>query len=437
MNKIFQKLTVPQILVFSFVAVIVVGTTLLMLPCSTTKDINLLEALFTSVSATCVTGLMVVSAANGFTLFGQIIILVLIQIGGLGLMTFVSLFISMFFKNLGLKERIFLKDSLSKLDLSDVKHFLFIVVKYTFVLEILGFIILSTQLYDGSFYSVFQSLFLSVSSFCNAGIDILGNNSLIDYSTNVVINMTVEALIILGGIGFIVIFDISNKLKTHKKLTVHSKIVILTTVFLVLSGFLFIAFLEWNNILAEYSFFEKLNISLFNSVTLRTAGFSTMNYSALRVPTKIIMIAYMLIGASPGGTGGGMKTTVFFLLIFAIYSQYKGSKSVSLFKHNIKPESIIKAGSIFSLYLICIMAGMIILTSVESFSSIDLLFEIVSAIGTVGLSTGITSSLGALSKMVIIISMFIGRLGPITLALSLAKNNKSTIKYPETEILIG
>lgn len=447
MEKLFSKYTVSQILIVSFVTVIIAGTVLLVLPISSDENVTLLEALFTATSATCVTGLMTVSALDDFNIIGQLIILILIQVGGLGLMTFVTLSISVFSNKLGLKEKIFVRESLNKLDYSDVRSYLHMIFKYTFIIELLGFLILLTQTYDGSFFSIFQTLFLSVSAFCNAGIDIFGSTSLMAYDTNLVVNLTVCALIILGGLGFVVIFDIAYNLKFFyrlrksfkESLSIHSRLVINLTIALIVSGSFFILLFEFNNILAPYSFLEKLEVSFFNSVTLRTAGFSTVDYSMLNTPTKIIMIIYMLIGASPGGTGGGMKTTTFFLLLYSVYVQYKSEENMHIYSHHIHKTNFIKATSIFFLYLFCIVGGIIVLSSIEDIACMDLLFEAVSAIGTVGLSTGITSSLGSFSKLIIISLMFIGRLGPITIALSFGKGvkNKSSIKYPKTEIIVG
>ena len=447
MEKFFSKYTVSQILIASFVTLILVGTVLLVLPISSDENVTFLEALFTATSATCVTGLMTVSALEDFNLLGQAIILMLIQIGGLGLMTFVTLSMSVLTKKLGLKEKTFVRESLNKLDYSDIRSYLHMIFRYTFIIEFLGFLVLLTQIYDGSLFSIFQTLFLSVSAFCNAGIDIFGSTSLMAYDTNLVVNLTVCALIILGGLGFVVIFDITYHLRIFyrlrksfkESLTIHSRLVINLTIALILSGTFFIMFFEFNNILAPYSFFEKLEVSFFNSVTLRTAGFSTVDYSLLNTPTKIIMIIYMLIGASPGGTGGGMKTTTFFLLLYSVYVQYKSEENMHIYSHHIHKTNFIKATSIFFLYLFCIVGGIIVLTSIERIPCMDLLFEAVSAIGTVGLSTGITSSLNSLSKLVIISLMFIGRLGPITIALSFGKRskNKSSIKYPKTEIIVG
>ena len=448
MEKFFAKYTVSQILIGSFIALIAAGTFLLVLPICSDDKVTFLEAFFTATSATCVTGLMTVSALEDFNIIGQTIILFLIQVGGLGLMTFVTLSMSIISNKLGLKEKTFVRESLNKVDYSDVRSYLHMIFKYTFSIEFIGFLILLTQFYDGSPFSIFQTLFLSVSAFCNAGIDVFGSTSLMAYDTNLTVNLTVCALIILGGLGFAVIFDITYHLRIFKKLrksfreslSIHSRLVLSLTGALIVSGMIFIFFFEYNNVLAPYGFLAKLEVSFFNSVTLRTAGFATVDSSLLNSPTKIIMIIYMLIGASPGGTGGGIKTTTFFLLLYSVYVQYKSEENMHIYKHHIHKTNFIKATSIFFLYLFCIVGGIIVLTSIETeITAMDLLFEVVSAIGTVGLSTGITADLCSVSKLVIIILMFIGRLGPITVALSFGHNKKgnTSIKYPKTEIIVG
>lgn len=446
MKKIFSKFNSAQLLLMSFLLVIVAGTVLLLLPISTYKPISLIDAFFTSTSATCVTGLMTLTAKSDFTIFGQIIILILIQIGGLGLMSFVTLMMNIVSSGLSLSERLFIKDSLNKDNSRNIKQYLYVIFRYTFIIELSGFIILLTQIYDGSLYSIFQTLFLSISAFCNAGIDLFGATSLINYQTNIVVNIVVCLLIILGGIGFVVMLDLNTNLrllfdkrrKNIVKLKVHTKLVLFVTLFLIVSGFVLIFGFEYSNLLKDFNFFEKLELSFFNSVTLRTAGFSTFDYGMLRTPTKIIMLIYMLVGASPGGTGGGMKTTTLFLLIYSVYTQYKNQEHMVIYKHHVHKTNFIKATSIFFLYLIFIIIGIICLTSIETLDSLDLLFETFSAIGTVGLSVGITGQLMTVSKLVIIVLMFIGRIGPITIAILFSGKKKEIgIKYPSTDIIVG
>ncbi len=438
------------ILVLSFLLIILIGTILLLLPIShKNMTMTFLDALFTATTSTCVTGLMTICAAD-LSLFGQIVVLVMIQVGGLGLMSFVAVIMMMFGNKLEFSRRDMLKEALNKENFADIGKYIIAIFKYTLTFETAGFLLLLTQLYDGSIYSIFQSLFLSVSAFCNAGIDILGSSSLLNYQSNILINLVIAMLIIFGGLGFAVWFDFYDNLKKKRKLkaryslfdrlSVNTRIVVLMTTVLIFSGMFLILISEWNGVLKDHTFFDKLLLAFFNSVTLRTAGFSSIDYSALNSASKIIMCIYMLVGASPGGTGGGMKTTTFFVLLLAAYHELRGSTNFHIFNHHVPKRSLSKALTIMLLYIVTIIISMIALVSIEyDIDSLDLLFEVVSALGTVGLSVGITARLSVLSKLIIIIMMFVGRLGPVTIALLLKTNKDDTneIKYPKTEILLG
>lgn len=445
-----KKVSASAVLVSSFVIVIIIGTVLLSLPISQINKVSVLDAAFTSVSATCVTGLMTINNYADLSIFGQVVVLIMIQIGGLGLMSFISIFMLAFKNKLDYSNRSLLKDMLNRDSFEDISEFVIAIVKYSFILEIFGFILLASQLYDGTGYSIFQALFLSISAFCNAGMDILGYASLMPYQTNIIVNFTVMSLIVLGGIGFAVWFDITRNLKIctkmkyrvsyfFKSLKPHTKIVLIMTSSLLVSGMLLTLIFEYNNSLSSLSFGNKLMASLFNSVTLRTAGFYTIDNSILRDSSKIFMSIFMLIGGSPGGTAGGLKTTTLFLMLYAIYSELLGRVNMHLFSRHITKKNFIKASTIVSLYVAFVIAGMLILTSTQNFSSIDLLFEACSAIGTVGLSTGITPFLTSIGKIIIMILMFSGRVGPITLLLSMrnSKDQNQNIKYPKTEIMVG
>ena len=446
-----KKFKPSTILVASFLIVIIIGTILLSLPFAhATDNVKLLDAAFTSVSATCVTGLMTVNNYADFNIFGQIVVLIMIQIGGLGLMSFISIFMLAVNKKLDFSNRSLIKDMLNRDSYENITDFLTAIVKYTVLIELIGFILLSTQLYDGTAYSLFQSLFLSISSFCNAGMDILSLSSLLPWQNNIVINFTVMSLIVLGGLGFAVWFDVTRNLKIclkmkyrlkyfFKTLKPHTKIVFIMTGSLLLSGMLLTFGLEYNNALKDLNFGDKLMASLFNSVTLRTAGFFTIDNSILKNPSKIFMSVYMLIGGSPGGTAGGLKTTTIFMLIYAVYSEIEGRVNMHLFSRHITKRNFIKASTIFLLYLSFVFVSMIVLTSIENFDSLDLLFEACSAIGTVGLTIGITPFLTSAGKIIIMLLMFIGRVGPVTLLLSIRNkhNDNQDIKYPKTEIMVG
>ena len=454
LKKVYEKLNskfkASNILVASFFSVILVGTILLSLPISQVNKVSVLDAAFTSVSATCVTGLMTINNFGDLSIFGQVVVLIMIQIGGLGLMSFVSMVLMAFNNKLDYSNRSLIKDMLNRDSFEDISLFLKSIVKYTMIIELIGFVLLSTQLFDGSIYSIFQALFLSVSSFCNAGMDILSYTSLLSYQSNVVVNFTVMSLVVLGGLGFAVWFDITRNLKICFKmkyrfkhfissLKPHTKIVLIMTSTLILSGTIFTLIFEYNNALSDLDLPTKLMASLFNSVTLRTAGFYTIDNSILKDSSKIFMLIYMLIGGSPGGTAGGLKTTTLFLAIYAIYSEVNGKANMHLFNRHITKRNFIKATTIITLYVTFVIIAMLLLTSTQSFSSIDLLFEACSAIGTVGLTIGITPALTSIGKIIIMLLMFIGRVGPVTLLLSIRnKNNEnSNIKYPKTEIMVG
>ena len=454
LKKVYEKLNskfkASNILVASFFSVILVGTILLSLPISQVNKVSVLDAAFTSVSATCVTGLMTINNFGDLSIFGQVVVLIMIQIGGLGLMSFVSMVLMAFNNKLDYSNRSLIKDMLNRDSFEDISLFLKSIVKYTMIIELIGFVLLSTQLFDGSIYSIFQALFLSVSSFCNAGMDILSYTSLLSYQSNVVVNFTVMSLVVLGGLGFAVWFDITRNLKICFKmkyrfkhfissLKPHTKIVLIMTSTLILSGTIFTLIFEYNNALSDLDLPTKLMASLFNSVTLRTAGFYTIDNSILKDSSKIFMLIYMLIGGSPGGTAGGLKTTTLFLAIYAIYSEVNGRANMHLFNRHITKRNFIKATTIITLYVTFVIIAMLLLTSTQTFSSIDLLFEACSAIGTVGLTIGITPALTSIGKIIIMLLMFIGRVGPVTLLLSIRnKNNEnSNIKYPKTEIMVG
>ena len=455
-NWLFDNLSVPKILSISFLFVIFVGTILLALPISNlTKDVTLLDHLFTATTSTCVTGLLTVTVKNQYTLFGKFIIMCMIQIGGLGLMTVISVVLLFTNAKLNFKERLLLKDALNKMDFSSISQYVKSIFKFTFVFESIGAFVYFLAFYfmEGIPFieSIGHAIFLSISAFCNAGIDCFGSTSLLNFQTNPIIILNTSFLIIIGGIGFAVWFDYYYQLRMlyrlrnkvyalRSKLKIHTKLVTYLTLALIFGGMFIILILEYNNSLVHLSLFDKIVNAFFNSVTLRTAGFFTIDYSILHRVTKVIMIGFMLIGGSPGGTAGGIKTTTFFLLIYAVYNEFNQKERLHIFNRHIKKSNFIKAYTIFGIYLLFIIITWLIMLCIESYDSIDLLYEIVSAIATVGLTIGITSSLSTVGKLIIIFLMFIGRVGPITILYSIAgdsKNNDNALKYPSTEIIVG
>ena len=457
-SNYIKKIGPTRIIVLSFVFIIIAGTLLLMLPISNKRDVlPFIDNFFMATSATCVTGLSTTVVFEQYSLFGQIVILLLIQIGGLGLMSILAFFFSFISNKFGVREKNMIKDAINATDLNNVKVFLRKIFKYTLIFESLG-TIAYMFVFVGEFGLIngfYNALFLSISAFCNAGIDILGNNSLIGYVDNSIINITTMLLIITGGLGFVVWNDLSKNIRIsiknndslkvlYKHLSMNTKIVLFMTVVLLVSSFIFIFVLELSNskTIGDMTLNHKIMTSMFNATTLRTAGFSTVDYSLLNRGTLLIMSIYMLIGGSPGGTAGGIKTTTLFVVLSYLSAKVKNNSKVVHFKRDINVEQFYKAFVVLIMSLIALLVSIIILLSTEpNLSFMSILFEAFSALGTVGLSMGITSSLSILGKIVIIILMFIGRLGPIAIVISLTKKktkgNNSGIEYPEANILVG
>ncbi len=455
-EKFYKKLKTTRILAISFAFVIITGGILLNLPVANNDpSIPFIDHLFMSTSSVCVTGLATVVVVDKYTIFGQWILIFLMQIGGLGLMTFLVTFITVAKKQLFMAEKKLIQDSLNKADLDNIPKYIKSIFKYTFFFEGLGVVFFSLRLVPmyGVSSGLFKSLFLSVSAFCNAGLDNFSNTSLIPYSSDPILNLGVIALIITGGLGFAVWFDLSNGLKNKFKkdisfksmihhLTLHTKIVLTMTSILLGLGALLFLVIEYNNVntIANYSFTEKLLISFFQSTTLRTAGFSSVNIGDCKIATLLMMCVWMLIGGSPGGTAGGIKTTTFVAIVIAIVSVFKNSSDhYRIFKREIPKETFYKAIIVFFMYVIALFIAVFTLSiSDESIGFLDILFEAFSAINTVGLSTGITTSFSNVGKIVIILLMYVGRVGPITIVLSLFKTKKKeVISYAKEDILIG
>ncbi|MFW5992154.1 MAG: TrkH family potassium uptake protein [Halanaerobiaceae bacterium] len=437
-----KKFTASQILVTGYFTVILSGTILLMLPYATPDGIglNFINALFTATSATCVTGLIVVNTSSAFTVFGQLVIMILIQIGGLGIMSMSTLIAFILGKKITLKERMIIQEDLSQFHLSGMVRLVLYVLGFTAVIEGTGFIILFVRLIqDYDFWRAFYyALFHAVSAFNNAGFDLFGN-SLLNYTGDITINFIIIALIILGGLGFGVLSEIYNGFK-FKKTSLQTKIVLVITLILLVSGFLLILLLEFNNLetMGELPLVDKLLSAFFLSVTPRTAGFNTLPTGALKNSTLFLVIVLMFIGASPGSTGGGIKTTTFGVMLITVWCMITGKNDIEIYNRRLDNEVILKAISIAFLSLGLIVTVTIILTVLEGFDFIEVLFETVSAFGTVGLSTGITSHLSSAGRLLIIITMFAGRVGPLTLAVALAeRKQKGIYHYPKEKVMVG
>ncbi|MFV0254603.1 MAG: TrkH family potassium uptake protein [Erysipelotrichaceae bacterium] len=456
----FQRLAAHPVrsITLGFFSLVLMGTLLLCLPIANQDSgAALIDHIFTAVSSVCVTGLTTITVADQYTIFGQIVILIMIQMGGLGLMTIFAYFMRYLGQKMSISEKIIVQESLNKSNLRDMPNFLSMVFKVTVIFEFVGLVLLSFHFIPqyGWLQGLYYSLFHSVSAFCNAGIDVLGNNSFQDLTLMPLLNFTIISLIITGGLGFSVWWDISKVYqpvifkikdwkKTYSKLQVQSKIAIKMTVILLTVGTLLFFLIEFNNVntIGNMNISSKFMTSFFQSTTLRTAGFSTINLAHSMDASKFFMLLFMLIGGSAGGTAGGIKVTTFFVIIIFVISQLKGSNELVSYKKTINLSIIRKALAVVFLALSFIFTGIFFLAIFEPFSLTELIFEAVSAFATVGLSLGITSSLTIGGKIIIILLMFIGRIGSVSLIYSFMnkysnKRAKTEIHYPDADVLVG
>ena len=450
------RLTTTQLLATGFLGIILLGGILLWLPISNTRPITLIDALFTAVTSVCVTGLVTVTPAVQFTLFGKIVLLILIQIGGLGIIACVTAFFIIMKRRISLKERVVILEAYSMESLSGMVAMILRILKGTICLEGIGALLYSFRFVPefGVVKGIGYSVFHAVSAFCNAGIDILGDSSFIPYADSVVVNFTTILLVVLSGLGFTVWQDLGQNLKKvwkkelelrrlFKKLRLHSKIVLIMTSVLIVSGTLAFLLLEYNNpgTIGDMSFGEKLMSSLFHSVSTRTAGFATVPQGELTQGTMFTTCILMFIGGSPGGTAGGVKTTTIAMLILCCVSVLQNKKDVECFGRRIQADNIRTGICVVILAFVSLLAGTTLLTIFEGdVDFIRIMYETTSAIGTVGLSADLTSQLCTASKLVIMILMYIGRLGPITFALAFGTGRKSKNhirQLPVQGILIG
>ena len=442
-------LTPPQVLTLGFILIITFGGLLLSLPFASAngQGTPFIDALFTATSATCVTGLVVVDTALHYSTAGQIIIMFLIQIGGLGFMTFATLFSIIMGKKIGLRERLLLKEAFNKVSLQGVVRLARYVLIATFFIEGIATIILAFRWsFDfGWKKALFLGLFHSVSAFDNAGFDILGRDfgpfaSFTSYVSDPVIVLVISTLLIFGGIGFTVLADLYENRKI-KKLSLHSKIVLITSFILIVLGTLVIFCLEYNNprTLQPLGLGGKLLAAYFQAVTPRTCGFNTLAIGQMQSVVQFFIVLFMFIGASPGSTGGGIKTTTFATLITTVWSVFTGKSDVAVFNRNLPKELILKALTITiaSLALIILVSMTLLVTEKADFLAV--IFETTSAFGTVGLTMGLTPELTIVGKALIIFTMYAGRVGPLTLAFAFAqrRHRYSRLKYLEENILIG
>lgn len=453
-KKIFTFST-TQMIALGFFTAILIGALLLMLPVSSASGevTPFLDALFTATTSVCVTGLVVVDTFSYWSLFGKIVILLLIQIGGLGVVALTTSVMLIIGRKVTLKDRLLLQDAFNLDTLSGLVKFLRRILKGTFIVEGIGALCYSFIFVPqfGFVKGIWVSVFNAVSAFCNAGIDIIGPNSLMPYVTNPWMNIVTALLIILGGLGFIVWWDIVDVMKAvrskeiqiqlfFKRLTLHSKIVLVMTSILLFGGTLLILLLEYHNpaTIGSYAFGDKLLISFFQSTTLRTAGFATIPQQNFLDSTAFISILLMFIGGSPVGTAGGIKTTTIALVAIATLSTIRGEEDAIAFKRVIPLKTIRKAISVVFISTIALFAAIIILLITNQGSFIDTAYETASAIATVGLSRGFTTSLNSIGKAVIILCMYLGRIGPISMVIAFSfKKGQNHFTYPTENITVG
>ncbi|MDP3285449.1 MAG: TrkH family potassium uptake protein [Desulfobacterales bacterium] len=449
----FRRMSPASFLLLSFITAMLAGAFLLMLPFSTTSgNIAFIDALFTATSAVCVTGLTVLDTGSYFTIFGQIIILFLIQLGGLGIMTVSVVLFQFLGKIVSFKHRMAMQETFAHTPRKDIYQLIKSILVFTLLTEGTGAVLLFFHWKKefSAIKALYMAVFHSVSAFCNAGFALFSNN-LMNYTGSYLLNFTICALIVLGGIGFPVVFEIYNlavkKRGKRVKISVQTKSVLVTTIILIASGTLIFLLLEPNNSLYGLSLSGSILASLFQSITSRTAGFNTVDFSVLSDGAASLLILLMFIGASPGSCGGGIKTTTFFVLFSLVKNRIRGNTTVNVFKKSLGKESLSKSVSIFLLSISLVALVLFLLLLSDHFGHkeiqnadrfISYLFEVVSAFGTVGLSMGATSAINSLGKFLLIITMLIGRVGVLTFSyvITTAEAPKG-IEYAEENLMVG
>lgn len=446
------RLTTTQMILLSFLLAILIGSILLALPISASDGIAVpyIDALFTATTATCVTGLVTLPTFSAWSVFGQIVILILIQVGGLGVVTIMTGLMLLLNRKLGLGNRLLIQDAFNLNTMSGLVKFVKNVLFGTLIIEGIG-AVLYMLVFVPEFKAkgIWISIFNSVSAFCNAGIDIIAENSLCNYAANPIINLVTSALVILGGLGYIVWWDVLRVVKSRspknrkifRHLTLHSKIAITVTAGLLFVGAGLIFIFEYANPLTigEMNLFDKLQAAFFQSVTTRTAGFASVPQENLTNASAAVSIILMLIGGSPVGTAGGMKTVTVAVLFCSAFATIRNKNSATLFGRRISEDSVKKAVAVAIAFFTICAASTILLLATSDASAIDAVYEAVSATATVGLTRNMTATLNTFGKIVIIVTMYFGRVGPISLAVALGSKNESqnVISEPTEDISIG
>lgn len=466
------KLTASQILVLGLIIGILIGTFLLKLPISNCsgKSISFIDSLFTATSAVCITGLNTIVPAEQFTTFGKVILMCLIEIGGIGFMSFIALLLLIMRKKINLSERNLIKESLNQNNNKGIIKLIKKIFLYLAIIQLVGASLLSIRFIPeyGVKTGIFYAIFHSISAVCNAGFDIIGNDSFIKYQYDGLFSITIMMLIVIGGLGFTVWDDIVDVIKKALKrdgkvckigneLTTNTKIVLVTTLILLISGTIFTFILEKDNnqIMKSDNIAQKILKSAFYSTTLRTAGFEAVDSTELTTATKFISMIYMFIGGASGSTAGGIKVTTFTITVLMVISYLRGNENTIIFKRKIPHKLLKRAIVLVSVSAFIVIVSIIGLSITEDLQTehmlpegetvnrnigfLDIFYEVFSAFGTVGITLGITSELSVQGKIIIMLLMFIGRLGPITISYAMLKksNKKNSINYPECDLLVG
>jgi len=440
------KINYTDIIVFGTFGIILIGGILLCMPISSKSGIStpFLDSLFTAASAFCVTGLVIYDTYSHWSMFGQTVILLLIQVGGLGFMTVITLFSIFLRRKIGLRERRLLMESANTLKIGGIVLLVKKILIKTFIFESIGTAVLTLRFYPkmGLKEGLYNGIFHSVSAFCNAGFDLMGKygqfSSLTTFSNDIAVNLTIMSLIVIGGIGFVVWDDIAVNHLCFKRYHLHTKIVLVSTSVLIFGSALIFYIIEGNNSMLNMGVTEKILASLFQSVTTRTAGFNTINLSELSEGGSLLTMLLMIIGGSPGSTAGGIKTTTFVILLIGAWSTAKQSSDISLFKRRLESDSLKKASSIVVIYLSVAIIAIMLISSTQNFSLKEIMFEVFSALGTVGLTMGITPSLNFLSKIIITLLMYGGKVGVLSIAIVIAeKKEPAPLSRPQEKIIIG
>lgn len=443
-KKYKKKLSTVSLLSIGFFITIVIGTALLWLPFASTEHTRFIDALLTATSATCVTGLASVVTATHWTLFGQIVIIVLIQIGGLGFMTVITLFFMIFRKNIGLYNRTVLMQSAGSYNISSIPKLIKRIVIGTLIFETLGAAIIALNLWPTfGAKSIYYGVFHSISAYCNAGFDVFGDVSLVAFQSNPVILITIMMLIVIGGSGFIVWSDMIDSRFKFSRYQLHTKIVLIYNLILIFVPAILFFIFEFTTIgvkanFVDLSLGDKILNSFFMAVTPRTAGFASVDMTQVTPSGQLLTAILMFIGGNSGSTAGGIKVTTLVVVVATLVANARSQEHIVLFKRRLSPKIVNQSISLFIAYIILILLATITISSYEPFDLKNVLFEVMSAIGTVGLSLGVTAKAQIATKLILIFLMYIGRLGALTLFSVIMKDrNDSLIEKPEGKVLVG